>query len=135
MLAEHHQGMRLLLRVEGMSLLVVALMAYQQFDLSWNLFAWCFLLPDLALLAYVAGPRYGAWAYNTTHSYLLPGLLIAWYCWQPQAVVLQAALIWFAHIGMDRALGYGLKYSTGFTDTHLGRIGRQHSANNQIDPR
>ena len=37
-----------------------------------------------------------------------------------------AALIWIAHIGLDRALGYGLKYATGFGDTHLGHIG--HSA-------
>jgi len=28
-----------------------------------------------------------------------------------------------AHIGFDRALGYGLKYSKGFGYTHLGRIG------------
>ena len=34
------------------------------------------------------------------------------------------AAIWTAHIAMDRALGYGLKLPTGFTDTHLGRIGK-----------
>jgi hypothetical protein len=33
------------------------------------------------------------------------------------------ALIWLAHIGIDRALGYGLKYASGFGFTHLGRIG------------
>jgi hypothetical protein len=33
------------------------------------------------------------------------------------------ALIWLAHIGFDRALGYGLKYKAGFGFTHLGRIG------------
>jgi hypothetical protein len=32
------------------------------------------------------------------------------------------ALIWLAHIGMDRLLGYGLKYPTAFKDTHLGRV-------------
>ena len=36
------------------------------------------------------------------------------------------ALIWAAHIGFDRALGYGLKYPTSFGETHLGRIGRRH---------
>jgi hypothetical protein len=34
------------------------------------------------------------------------------------------ALIWLAHVGVDRALGYGLKYASAFGDTHLGRIGR-----------
>jgi hypothetical protein len=37
---------------------------------------------------------------------------------------LSLATIWIAHIGFDRALGYGLKYGSGFTHTHLGRIGR-----------
>jgi len=39
------------------------------------------------------------------------------------AAMLPIALIWFAHIGIDRALGYGLKYTSGFKDTHLGRLG------------
>jgi len=34
------------------------------------------------------------------------------------------SLIWTAHIGFDRVQGYGLKYPTAFSDTHLGRIGR-----------
>jgi hypothetical protein len=38
---------------------------------------------------------------------------------------LSIAMIWMAHIGIDRALGYGLKYSEGFGFTHLGRIGKQ----------
>jgi hypothetical protein len=36
----------------------------------------------------------------------------------------RVALIWAAHIGMDRALGYGLKETSGFTRTHLGRVGK-----------
>ena len=36
-------------------------------------------------------------------------------------------LVWFAHMGMDRAPGYGLKYDGAFTHTHLGiiRSGRE----------
>jgi hypothetical protein len=37
-------------------------------------------------------------------------------------VVVAVALIWFAHIGMDRTVGYGLKYPTSFKDTHLQRV-------------
>jgi hypothetical protein len=29
------------------------------------------------------------------------------------------SLIWTAHIGFDRLLGFGLKYSNRFKDTHL----------------
>jgi len=32
------------------------------------------------------------------------------------------ALIWAAHIGFDRFLGYGLKYPVAFRVTHLGSI-------------
>jgi uncharacterized protein DUF4260 len=39
-------------------------------------------------------------------------------------LTLSIAMIWLAHIGIDRALGYGLKYEAGFTFTHLGRIGQ-----------
>ena len=37
-----------------------------------------------------------------------------------QPLCLQISLIWFAHIGFDRALGYGLKFPLGFRVTHLG---------------
>ncbi len=36
-----------------------------------------------------------------------------------------AGILLVAHVGMDRAFGYGLKYPTSFQDTHLGRIGRR----------
>ena len=46
-------------------------------------------------------------------------------CWLLAAPLVTAlALILLAHIAVDRALGYGLKRSTGFKDTHLGQIGR-----------
>ena len=43
-------------------------------------------------------------------------------------LTLSIAMIWLAHIGFDRALGYGLKYSAGFGFTHLGRIGKDAKA-------
>jgi hypothetical protein len=38
--------------------------------------------------------------------------------------ILLAAAILIAHVGMDRAVGYGLKLPSSFQDTHLGRMGR-----------
>jgi Domain of unknown function (DUF4260) len=116
-------GVRLLLRLEGLAMFAVALAAYAQFGVGWSLFALLFLLPDAAFLAYLAGPRAGALAYNATHSdlgalaLLAAGVLLGW----PAASA--AALIWFAHIGLDRALGFGLKYASGFRQTHLGVLG------------
>jgi hypothetical protein len=84
-----------------------------------------FLAPDLSMLAYLIGPRAGALAYSLAHTYVLAAALtLAGFA---IAIPLAAAggLIWIAHIGFDRALGYGLKYPTAFGDTHLGRVGRR----------
>ena len=37
-------------------------------------------------------------------------------------LAIQLALIWLSHIGIDRAIGYGLKYPSAFKDTHLQRV-------------
>jgi hypothetical protein len=115
-------SVRTWLRAEGLAALAVALLLYMRGDYSWRLFALLFLAPDLSLAGYLAGPRVGAAIYNALHSYVGPLVL---------AVVLLATgrsaavpLIWAAHIGFDRLLGYGLKYPSGFGDTHLGAIGR-----------
>ena len=82
------------------------------------------LAPDLAMLAYLAGPRWGSIVYNLAHT-TAPALSLALAGFLAGAPIASAAgLIWIAHIGLDRALGYGLKYSSGFGDTHLGPIGR-----------
>jgi hypothetical protein len=82
------------------------------------------LAPDLSFLGYLACPKIGAIIYNAAHSYLVPmTLMTAGFGFAPPLLV-SVAMIWLAHIGFDRALGYGLKYSTGFGFTHLGRIGR-----------
>lgn len=115
-------GVRLLLRVEGLLVLAGALVLYARGGHSWMLLALLFLAPDLSFAGYLAGPRVGAAAYNALHSYVGPILaaLLAVLTGRPPVL----ALVWFAHIGFDRALGYGLKYASGFGATHLGAIGR-----------
>lgn len=117
-------GVRVLLRVEATLLFVLSLWAYHRHGAGWGVFALCFLLPDLAFLGYLAGPRIGALAYNTTHALVGPLLLLALGIAGDARPLLAAGLIWIAHVGFDRMLGYGLKYPAGFRETHLGRIGR-----------
>ena len=118
------RGVVTILRLEGFAVFAAALALYVHLGASWALFAALLLAPDLAMAGYLAGPRVGAAAYNLVHTTFAPlalgaaGLALA----APQVEAL--ALIWLAHIGADRALGYGLKYATGFGDTHLGRFGR-----------
>ncbi|GEO15933.1 hypothetical protein MAE02_36290 [Microvirga aerophila] len=115
---------KVLLRLEGMALLALATAVYGFMDLSWWLYVALFFAPDVSFAAYGAGPRLGAMVYNALHSMVGPALLVGVGFLADSPILLGGAAIWAAHIGFDRMLGYGLKYGTGFNDTHLGRIGR-----------
>lgn len=117
-------AVRILLRLEGLLVLVAAMLTYDKFGAGWGTFAWFFLTPDISFLGYLAGARIGAVAYNVAHSYIgaIACLIASQLLVAP--LLLTVGIIWCAHIGFDRMLGYGLKYSTGFRFTHLGRIGR-----------
>jgi hypothetical protein len=112
------------LRAEGLAVLALAVAGYSALGGSWLLFGLLFLVPDLSMAGYLRGPRMGAALYNAGHAYLVPALVAlgGWWGGSPPAV--QVALIWAAHIGFDRALGYGLKLPAGFRHTHLGMVGR-----------
>jgi hypothetical protein len=107
-------GVRTTLRLEGLAILVLCVAAYAQIGGGWALFALLFLVPDLSFAAFLFGPRIGAIAYNTMHSTLGSLALGTAGVALHQPLALSVALIWLAHVGFDRALGYGLKYTTGF---------------------
>jgi hypothetical protein len=115
----------LLLQLEGAALFALALFLYPKVHDSWLMFLALFLAPDLSMAGYLAGPRVGALAYNAAHVTLGPIVLAIAGFLYPAVLLIALALIWIAHIGIDRALGYGLKYQAGFRFTHLGRIGWQ----------
>jgi predicted exporter len=118
------EGMpRLLLRLEGAALAAASLYAFYRIGGNWWLFACLVLVPDVSLLAYLGGTRTGAILYNAFHVLFVPILLGAAGFLLPSFDLISIALIWVTHIGIDRALGLGLKYGAGFGFTHLGRIG------------
>ena len=104
-----------LLRGEGAVWLVASVVLYRQVHASWGLFALLFLAPD-------ANVRLGAAVYNFAHTLLMPGLLLGISVVATRPQLVPYALIWVAHIGFDRLLGYGLKYPTRFKDTHLQHV-------------
>jgi hypothetical protein len=118
-------GLRTMLRLEGLALFLGMTLLYWVWDGSWWVYAALFLAPDLSFLAYIWGSRFGAMLYNAVHTYMVPMALMTVGFTTAEPLVLSIAMIWLAHIGFDRALGYGMKYSTGFTFTHLGRIGKK----------
>ena len=114
------------LRVEGMVLLIAALATYvTALDQPFWLVPLLLFAPDLFMAGYARSSRIGAHLYNLAHSYPLPAVVGASALAGSQELWQAAALIWFAHIGLDRALGYGLKYDDSFQHTHLGWIGKR----------
>jgi hypothetical protein len=112
------------LRLEGATLLIGALVAYSTTGQAWWLLPLTILVPDLTMIGYLGGPRLGARSYNLAHSTPLPAAVVAIGWWQERSLIVALGLVWVAHIGIDRLLGYGLKYGDHFQHTHLGRIGR-----------
>jgi len=118
-------GVNIILRLEGLTLFAGMVLLYAMWGGSWWVFGVLFFIPDLSFAAYLADSRTGAIVYNAAHCYMVPvSLMIAGFL-LPDPLTLSIDFIWMAHIGIDRALGYGLKYQKGFGFTHLGRIGRK----------
>ena len=109
----------LILRAEGAAVLAASVWAYALAGGGWWMFAVLLLAPDLFMLGYLRGPRLGAAAYNLGHTYLVPLGFLALGQVAGAGLLTALGLIWAAHIGLDRMLGYGLKHPWGFKATHL----------------
>ncbi len=110
-------------RAEGLTVLVVSLIAYASLNFSWLQFVVLLLTVDLSMLGYLINSKIGAYLYNFGHSLIAPLSFLAIGYYAEISTILMLSLIWTAHIGMDRLFGYGLKLESGFKETHLGRIG------------
>jgi hypothetical protein len=111
-----------LLRLEGAAVAVASILLYRHTGGNWLLFALLLLAPDLAAFGYLAGTSAGAATYNLVHTYALPAAVLAGGLLGSNSLAISLAIIWFTHIGLDRLLGFGLKYPTAFKDTHLDRV-------------
>lgn len=94
-------------KLEAVVLLAAALVLYAHVGGGWGRFALFFLAPDLSFLAWLAGPRAGAFVYDAVHN--LGGPLALGLAALAMPSLLPLALIWVAHIAADRVLGYGLR--------------------------
>jgi hypothetical protein len=115
-------GPRLLLHAEGAAVFLAATLLYFHGDHPWWLYLVLALAPDLSMLGYLGGARVGAATYDAAHTYVVPAALAALGVVADWESAVAVGLIWSAHIGADRLLGYGLKYPTGFKHTHLQRV-------------
>ncbi|MFC4558988.1 DUF4260 domain-containing protein [Virgibacillus kekensis] len=113
---------RFILHVEGLAVLILSVFFYFSLDFSWVLFVVLLFIPDISMIGYMYNTSVGAIFYNIFHSYILPIAVVGIGTLFSVPVLLAVGLIWISHIGMDRMIGYGLKYPTDFKDTHMQRI-------------
>jgi Domain of unknown function (DUF4260) len=117
-------AVRTWLRLEGVAAFGAALALFGATGGNWLFIVPLLLLPDLSAAGFLAGPRVGTFTYNLAHNWV-PGILtLVIGVWLASPAIILVAAILIAHVGMDRAVGYGLKLPGSFQDTHLGRMGR-----------
>lgn len=109
-------------QLENSLLFIGSVYLYFNNKYSVLLFFICYFVPDISILFYQFGPKTGQKFYNALHNYVFPIIIAGVNMWFVHSEWLyMIALIWVAHIAMDRMLGYGLKYDT-FKHTHIQNL-------------
>lgn len=112
------------LKVDSVALFAFSVWLFLTQGIDWWWFLILLLVPDVFMVGYAVSAKLGAILYNVGHS-VFPGLaLIALGFTLNSHWAVAIGAIWLGHVGMDRALGYGLKYHDSFNHTHLGEIGK-----------
>jgi hypothetical protein len=112
-------------RTENLAIAAAVVTAFVSLHFSWWWLPALFLAFDASMAGYLAGNRAGAVCYNLAHAYVVPAVLLLSYVASGTRWCAFVGLLWAFHIAGDRVLGYGLKFASGFQDTHLGTIGKQ----------
>ncbi|MEE2773199.1 MAG: DUF4260 domain-containing protein [Bacteroidota bacterium] len=114
--------MKSLSKLEETAMFLLGIFAFSRLDYSWWWFAGLFFLPDIGMLGYLWNSKVGAWTYNAFHHKGLAIVIFVCGLALMSAALEIAGIILFAHGSFDRMLGYGLKYESGFKNTHLGNL-------------
>jgi hypothetical protein len=111
-----------IIKFEGIAVFLTCLYFYSTLDASWLVFALLWLVPDISMAGYFKDKKIGAIMYNLAHTYILAIAIVVWGLWQGDNFIVSLGVILASHIGLDRFLGFGLKYQSGFKDTHIQKL-------------
>jgi uncharacterized protein DUF4260 len=112
-----------LLHLEGLAFFITAIYFYNYIHGNWLLFILLLFVPDISMIGYIKNKKLGAILYNLVHNYVLSLIIISTgFLWLKNYLITVTGIILFAHVAIDRFLGYGLKYPTDFKSTHLQRV-------------
>lgn len=117
--------MKVLIKLEEASLLILGIFMFSTLDMNWWLFVALFFVPDLSMLGYLSGPKSGAWMYNMIHHRGIAVMIYLAGVFIKNEALQFSGILLFSHSSFDRMFGYGLKHEKGFHFTHLGTIGRE----------
>ena len=120
--------MKTLLKIEELAEALFALAVFARLPYAWWVLPAAFLLPDLSMAGYLAGPRVGAFCYNFAHHKAVALAVGGAGWWLGQPMLMLGGTVFLFHSAFDRLLGYGLKHVTSFRDTHLGHVGTEQPA-------
>lgn len=114
--------MNILLKLEELALFGLSIFAFTYTNFEWWYYLAFFFAPDIGMIGYIINPKLGAISYNLFHHRLIAlGVYIAGIYLNNEWLTF-SGIILFGHISFDRILGYGLKYSDSFHNTHLGKL-------------
>jgi hypothetical protein len=116
--------MKSIIKLEELGLFILGIYLFTQIGYIWWWFLVLILVPDLSMIGYAFGNKTGALCYNIAHHRGIAVVLYLFGIYFSNATMQLLGVILFSHSAMDRMLGYGLKYQTGFKYTHLGEIGK-----------
>ncbi len=116
--------MKITLKLEELGLFIFGIYLFNELDYTWWWFLVLILVPDLSMIGYAFGNKTGAFLYNLFHHRAIALMVYLTGIYFSNHLIQLAGIILFAHSSMDRMMGYGLKYESGFKFTHLGKIGK-----------
>lgn len=116
--------MKSIIKLEELGFFLFGIYLFNQLNYDWWWFLVLILVPDFSMIGYVFGNKPGAFLYNLAHHRGIAIMIYLTGIYMPNQLIQLMGIILFAHSSMDRMFGYGLKYETGFTFTHLGEIGK-----------
>jgi hypothetical protein len=117
--------MKTTLKIEEFGMFLFGIYLFNQLDYAWWWFLVLIIAPDLSMIGYVFGNKSGAFLYNLFHHRAIALALYLTGIYSFNSLIQLTGIILFAHSSMDRMMGYGLKYETGFKFTHLCEIGKK----------
>lgn len=109
-------------KLEGLAVLVASLFLYSILEGNWIMFGILLLTPDISMLGYLHNKITGSITYNLVHNYIFAFVLCGIGVFSEQLLLTQIGVILFAHVGIDRFFGFGLKYPENFKSTHIQKL-------------